>query len=102
MTSLIISPLLCWLTRVLSLSITTIVADKGSFSSDQAYVKKWYSPGSKIDLHHPPSSPPQKIPTNQPYLQTQGQVTANEQVFKSSLKYNFFWTCSITWRGTDH
>ena len=32
--------LLRWLTRALSLSIITIVTDKGSFSRDQAYIKK--------------------------------------------------------------
>ena len=32
--------LLRWLTRALSLSTITIVTDKGSFSRDQAYIKK--------------------------------------------------------------
>ena len=32
--------LLRWLTTALSLSTITIVTDKGSFSRDQAYIKK--------------------------------------------------------------
>ena len=44
--------LLRWLTRALSLSTITIVTDKGSFSRDQAYIKKredrdWPSPKLK-------------------------------------------------------
>ena len=39
------------LTRALSLSIITIVADKGSFSRDQACIKKRPGPGNDTDLH---------------------------------------------------
>ena len=37
-------PSLRWLTRTLSISIVTIVADEGSFSRDQPYIKKAVRP----------------------------------------------------------
>ena len=42
-------PSLRWLTRASSLSIMTMVTDKGSFSRDQAYIRKWLR--NETDLH---------------------------------------------------
>ena len=73
-----------WLTRALSPSIITIVVNKGSSSRNPAHIKKRQSPENKTDLHQNRKNKP----TEQPYLQIQGQVTANEQFFKSSLIKN--------------
>lgn len=47
-----------------------IVADKGSFSHNQAYIKKQYGPGNDKN---------KSWLTDRPYSQTQDQVMANQQ-----------------------
>ena len=52
-------PLLRWLTRASSLYIKTIVADKGSLSRSQAYIKKKENPGKDTELHQNKTNPDQ-------------------------------------------
>ena len=52
-------PLLRWLTRASSLYIKTIVADNGSLSRSQAYIKKKENPGKDTELHQNKTNPDQ-------------------------------------------
>ena len=72
-------PSLHCLTRALSLSIITIVVNKGS--RDQAYIESGKVLGTRLTF-----TKIKKIPTDRPYPQTQGRVMANKHFFRSSLR----------------
>ena len=69
-------PSLRLLSRALSLSIITILADKGSFPRNQAYIKSGKVVGMRLTFIKIKT-----FPTARPYSQKQGRVTANEQFF---------------------
>ena len=77
-------PSLHCLTRALSLSIITIVVNKGS--RDQAYIESGKVLGTRLTF-----TKIKKIPTDRPYPQTQGRVMANKHFLGPVLGKLIFW-----------